>query len=200
MSQNVSAEPRATRKDYVIVLTAQVVSLIFSPFYLPVMAFVPLLAFSYLNMLPIATKLVLLAMVYVFTILIPRFAIYLYRKFNGWTRHQLGKRERRFVPYLLSIASYAALLYTMNAIHMPRFSQSIVVGALAIQVVCGLLNSRLKISTHAAASSCALAAATWASPCMACCTTSRLSIVISTSPACTWSPACTKRCKILPPT
>ena len=110
MSQNIPSEPRATRKDYVIVLTAQVVSLIFSPFYLPVMAFVPLLAFSYLNMLPIATKLVLLAMVYVFTILIPRFAIYLYRKFNGWTRHQLGKRERRFVPYLLSIASYAALL------------------------------------------------------------------------------------------
>ena len=152
MSQNIPSEPRATRKDYVIVLTAQVVSLIFSPFYLPVMAFVPLLAFSYLNMLPIATKLVLLAMVYVFTILIPRFAIYLYRKFNGWTRHQLGKREQRFVPYLLSIASYAALLYTMNAIHMPRFSQSIIVGALAIQLVCGLLNSRLKISTHAAAS------------------------------------------------
>ena len=42
-----------------IVLTSQVVSLLFSPFYLPVVAFAALFTFSYLNMLPLLTKLLL---------------------------------------------------------------------------------------------------------------------------------------------
>lgn len=135
-----------------LVLTAQVVSLIFSPFYLPVMAFAALFIFSYLNLLPIVTKLVLTLIVYFFTILLPHLSIFLYRKLNGWTRHQLGHRERRYVPYLLSIISYAALLYLLYRLHMPRFTLGIIAGALSIQIVCALVNSRIKVSTHAAAS------------------------------------------------
>lgn len=134
-----------------IVLTAQFVSLLFSPFYLPVMAFMVLFVFSYLNMLPLSYKAVLLGEVYVFTVLVPRFAIFLYRKLNGWTRRELGHRERRYVPYVLSITSYAALLYLMYRLHMPRFTLGIVTGALAIQVACSLVNPWIKVSTHSAA-------------------------------------------------
>ncbi len=148
-----SSEKGAKSKSYFwIVLTSHVVSLVFSPFYLPAVAFVVLFAFSYLNMLPIRTKVVLTLIVYFFTILLPHLTIYLYRKINGWTRHQLGKRERRYVPYVLSIVSYAALLALFYRIHMPRFTLGIIVGALAVQIVCALVNSRIKVSTHAAAS------------------------------------------------
>lgn len=135
-----------------LVLTAQVVSLVFSPFYLSVVAFVALFIFSYLNMLPIVTKLILTLIVYFFTILLPHLSIYLYRKLNGWTRHQLGRRERRYVPYVLSIISHAALLYLLYRLHMPRFTLGVIAGALSIQIVCALVNSRIKVSTHAAAS------------------------------------------------
>lgn len=135
-----------------IVLTAQVVSVIFSPFYLPVMAFVALFLFSYLNLLPLSLKLLLTAMVYVFTVFLPHVGIFMYRKLNGWTRHQLGRRERRFVPYVMSIMSYAVQLYLLYSLHMPRFTLGVIAGALLIQVVCALVNSRLKVSTHAAAS------------------------------------------------
>lgn len=135
-----------------MVLTAQVVSLMFSPFYFSVMAFVALFLFSYLNLLPLSLKLLLTAIVYVFTVLVPHFGIFLYRKLNGWTRHQLGRRERRFVPYAMSMASNAALLCLLYNLHMPRFTLGVIVGALAIQLVCALVNSRLKVSTHAAAS------------------------------------------------
>lgn len=134
-----------------IVLTAQVVSIVYSPFYLPVMAFVVLFLFSYLNLLPLLTKVLLTLIVYFFTVLLPYISIYLYRKLNGWTRHQLGKRERRYVPYVLSIISYSALLYLLYGMHMPRFTLGVIAGALLIQVVCALLNSRIKVSTHAAA-------------------------------------------------
>ncbi len=135
-----------------LILTAQVVSLIFSPFYLPTVAFVVLLFISYLSYTSWDYKLYIIGIVYVFTVVLPRLGIYAYRKLNGWTRHQLSRRERRIVPYILSIASYATLLYIMNLQRMPRFMQGVVAGALAIQVVCALINPWIKISTHAAAS------------------------------------------------
>ena len=126
--------------------------MLYAPFYLPVVAFIVLFMFSYLNMLPLATKAVLTLVVYFFTLLLPHIAIYAYRKINGWTRHQMSRRERRFVPYIMSIVSYAALLYLLYSIHMPRFTLGVIGGALTIQIVCAIVNSRIKISTHAAAS------------------------------------------------
>ena len=136
----------------ILVLTAQVISLVFSPFYLPVVAFVALFIFSYLNLLPLWTKLVISLIVYTFTVFLPHVSIFVYRKLNGWSRHQMGLRERRYVPYILSIISYSALLYLLYNFHMPRFTLGIIAGALTIQIVCAIVNSRMKISTHAAAS------------------------------------------------
>lgn len=141
-----------TLNNKYIILTARFVSQLFSPFYLPVVAFAVLLMFSYLNLLPFLYKALLLTAVYIFTVVLPRFSIFLYRKLNGWKRHQLVRRERRYVPYVLSITCYAVLLYLMDSLHMPRFTMGIISGALAIQIVCALLNRWVKVSTHAAAS------------------------------------------------
>lgn len=135
----------------ILILTAQAFSQIFSPFYLPVVAFVALLTFSYLNLLPLGYKLVLLVTVYAFTVALPKLSIYLYRRSAGWTRHELGRRERRVVPYVLSIISYAALLRIMQHLHMPDYGMRIIWGALLLQIVCALINPFLKISVHAAA-------------------------------------------------
>ena len=134
-----------------IVLTAQVISLMFSPFNMPVIAFLLLLMFSYLSMTPIFYKIFVIGMVYVFTILLPRISIFFYRKVNGWSRYHLGQRANRYVPYFISISCYASLLYLMARIHMPRFTMGIIAGALAIQVICAIVNNWVKISTHAAA-------------------------------------------------
>lgn len=135
-----------------IILMAQTVSLVFSPFYMPTLAFLMLLIFSYLNLMPWSFRLLLLLMVYSLTVILPRLCIYLYRKINGWTRHQMGKRERRFVPYIISILSYGLLLYLMDMQKMPRFTMGVIICALSIQVACALVNIGLKVSTHAAAS------------------------------------------------
>ena len=125
--------------------------MLFSPFYFSVIAFVALFLFSYLNLLPLEYKLIIVAIVYVFTVLLPRLAIFLYRRLNGWTRRQLGHKEKRLVPYILSILCYAALLYLMERMHLPRFTMSIIAGALSIQVICSVVNSWIKVSTHSAA-------------------------------------------------
>lgn len=136
----------------VLILGAQTVSLIFAPLYLPVVAFIVLFFFSYMSYMPWTYNLQIIFMVYCFTVLLPWVGIFLYRKINGWTRHQQGKRERRMVPYLLSILCYSGLLLLMRNLHMPRFTMGLIVAALAIQIVCALTNSWIKVSTHAAAS------------------------------------------------
>lgn len=136
----------------VLIVTAQVISLVFSPFYFPVVAFIVLFFFSYMNYLPWTYNLIIVLMVYGFTVFFPWLGIYLYRKINGWTRHQLGKRERRVIPYVISILCYTGLLTIMQNLRMPRFTMGLIITALVIQIVCAIVNSWVKVSTHAAAS------------------------------------------------
>ena len=134
-----------------LLLTARFISMAFSPFYLPLVAFAVLFMFSYMKTYPLGYKVIVLSFVWFFTIALPRLSIYLYRKINGWKRHQISPRHRRIVPYVLSIACYSALLYVMHQTHVPRPAVGIVIAALVMQVICSLINPWFKVSTHAAA-------------------------------------------------
>ncbi len=134
-----------------IIFAARVVSSIFTPFYLPIVGLVILFLFSYLNMLPNAYKLFALLLVYIFTALLPTFLIRMYRNYQGWTPIQLGIRERRIVPYVISILCYFTCFYIMNMRNMPHLMSSILMAALIVQVLCALINVWWKISTHSAA-------------------------------------------------
>ena len=133
-----------------IILTARVVSMVFTPFYLPVLGLVALFFLSYLSQYLLSYKFFVLAVVYFFTILLPTLLIHLYRRYQGWTLIELGSRERRVVPYLISIICYFTCLYLMRQMHIPYFMRSIVATALFIQVVCAMINVWWKISTHTA--------------------------------------------------
>ena len=63
-----------------IILTARIVSLLFTPFYRPLIGFLALLFFSYLSFFPWQVKVVILSLIYLSTLLLPTFLIPLYRK------------------------------------------------------------------------------------------------------------------------
>lgn len=134
-----------------IILTARFVSSMFTPFYLPLVGLVALFFFSYLNAFPLTYRLLVLLMVYAFTVLLPTLLIRLYRTYHGWTPIQLGTKERRVVPYVISILCYFTCFYIMNARHMPYTISSILMAALCVQVLCAMINIWWKISTHTAA-------------------------------------------------
>ncbi|MDY6205658.1 MAG: hypothetical protein SPI30_02760 [Prevotella sp.] len=133
-----------------IILAARILSIISTPFYLPLLGLLALFGFSYLNMLPFGYKLRLLLIVYAFTILLPTFLIHLYRRYQGWSHFQLGLKERRMIPYVISILCYYLCFYIMNTLHVPYFMTSILIAALLIQVVCAIINVYWKVSTHTA--------------------------------------------------
>ena len=138
-------------KEKEIIFTAKVLSVLFTPFYLPILGLLILFIFSYLSLLPLTYKLFLLLMFYLFTVFLPTALIRFYRRYQGWTLIELGSRERRAIPYVISIFSYLLCYYIMAATHVPHFMGSILIAALVIQVACAIINLFITISTHTAA-------------------------------------------------
>lgn len=136
--------------DKKLILTAKFISTMFTPLCVPLLAFAVLFTFSYLSLLPISFRIIVLIMVASFTIVLPWFAIMLYRKMNGWTLRQASYRERRVVPYVISIVCYIACLYLMNNLNMPRYLSGIILAGLITEVICITLNIWWKVSTHMA--------------------------------------------------
>ncbi len=138
-------------KEKNIILAARIMSMIFTPFYLPIVGLAALFMFSYMSLLPMGYKLAMLGMVYLLTVVAPSLLIHLYRLCQGWTSHELGKKERRIVPYIISILCYFGCFFWMEYRNTPRVISIIVVAALVIQMVCAAINVWWKVSTHTAA-------------------------------------------------
>ena len=134
-----------------IIIAARVVSMVFTPFYLPLAGLLALFIFSYMSLMPLFYKTLVMLTVYLFTILLPTLLIHAYRNYQGWSRWQLGKRESRIVPYIIAIICYTLCYFVMSYFHVPQFMANILVAALLIQVVCAVVNVWWKISTHTAA-------------------------------------------------
>lgn len=125
--------------------------MMFTPFYLSTVGLIVLFTFSYLSLAPWQYKLRVIGMVYLFTILMPTLLIRFYRQYHGWTLLELGRQEKRMVPYVISILCYAGCYTLMEITHIPHFMSIILMAALAIQMCCVVINIWWKISTHTAA-------------------------------------------------
>ena len=138
-------------KERHVMITARAMSMLFTPFYLPMLGMIALFWCSYLSAMPWIYKVKVLLMVYFFTILLPTLLIRFYRQYQGWTLIELGAKERRMVPYVISILCYFACYYLMHLRNFPHVVSIILMVALMIQVACAIINVWWKISTHTAA-------------------------------------------------
>ena len=138
-------------KEKGFILAARLISMVFTPFYLPTVGLICLFMFSYMSQMPWSYKFQLLTMVYLLTVVLPTVLIHFYRRHHGWSLIDLGQKERRAVPYVISILCYFLCIYLMEFLHIPHFMMSIVTAALFIQITCAMINVWWKISTHTAA-------------------------------------------------
>lgn len=139
------------RRNRLILVMASYISLVFTPFYLPLMGLLALFFFTYLSMFHWGYKLHILMLVWLFTCMLPTTLIRLYRHYKGWPLLRLMRREERMVPYAISIICYVLCLYIMNLQHVSHIITSIVIAGLIIQILCAIINHWWKISTHTAA-------------------------------------------------
>ena len=127
---------------------ARILSAVLSPFYVPVWILFGLFFCSYLKLLPWGYKLYIMGMVLLFTVIIPRLGINIFRILMSWTHLQLSHREHRHTPYMLTICSYTVCIMLMSRMNVVMFIRGIVMAAFVSQLICLILNVWWKVSTH----------------------------------------------------
>ena len=138
--------------DRKLYIASRVVSAVFNPFISPLVIFILLMSFTYMRVLPMSYKLLLLSMVGSFTLVLPVLAIYIFRRINGWGFRAFRIRERRFFPYGMTILCYIACLVTMSRVHISRVLSGVIAAALLCMVICTVTNIKWKVSAHTASS------------------------------------------------
>ena len=136
--------------DKTMLRVARITSIVFTPFSIPFLAFLVLFLFSYLRIMPILYKGIVLGIVYCFTILTPTITIFVFRKINGFARQELSERKKRYVPILLTIISYVFCLLMMRKLNIPWYMTGIIFVSLVISIICILVNLKWKLSEHMA--------------------------------------------------
>ena len=136
--------------DKTMLQVARATSMVFTPFSIPFLSFLVLFLFSYLRIMPIQYKLIVLGIVYCFTILTPTITIFLFRKINGFARQELSERKKRYVPILLTIISYVFCLLMMRRLNIPWYMTGIILVSLVVSIICIAVNLKWKLSEHMA--------------------------------------------------
>ena len=139
-----------------IIYTARLMSLVLTSFYLPlvcVLVLTALFTLSYLSLLPLPYKLMVLAVVVFLTIALPMFFVitHLAMRLEQWTARELGQKHLRMVPYAFSLAGYGCCVWVLHSMNVFHFILSIVIATMVVQVACTIINIWWNISTHTAA-------------------------------------------------
>ncbi|GCB37284.1 phosphatase PAP2 family protein [Bacteroides faecalis] len=136
--------------DKTMLRLARITSMVFTPFSIPFLSFLVLFLFSYLRIMPLQFKLIVLGIVYCFTILTPTITIFLFRKINGFASQELSERKKRYIPILLTIISYVFCLLMMRRLNIPWYMTGIILASLVVSVICIIVNIKWKLSEHMA--------------------------------------------------
>ena len=130
---------------------AQVISWVFNPFIIPLLVFIILFAVTYLHILPQAFKLIVLGIICSFTIVVPAISIFIFRRIHKLSMSDISRyRERRFIPFLMSIMCYFFCLQLMYKLQMPWYMTGVILAGLFIMIVCMIANFWCKLSEHMA--------------------------------------------------
>lgn len=138
-------------KEKYLVRMSKIVSILCSPFLMPVMGLLILFTFSYLRILQWEVKLYIFIIFLLFTIMLPLTLIRMYCRYKGWKMKELKDKGKRLVPFIICISSYVVGYYCLTMNHMPYNIRCIIVAAIVIQILCAIINRWWHISVHSAA-------------------------------------------------
>lgn len=144
-------------KERTLLNLARLLSAIFSPVYMTFAIFACVMIQNYMmyvsvgHVHPIGGYVVLLLIVFAFTVLIPVVSFSLYRRMARMTRMEAGFRRNRNIAYVMFVLSYLACTIMLFVMNVPMFLTYILVASLCTLVVCAVLNMWFKVSVHMAA-------------------------------------------------
>lgn len=135
----------------IVLKIAQAISLLFRPFYLPLLGLAALFLFSVLSILPVTYRVFILVLVWLVSVALPQILISIYHKTHGLQFLPFVSKEHRTVPYMISLICYLVCYWLLNVFNAHHSIKAVLVAALVVQMACSLINLKWKISTHTAA-------------------------------------------------
>ena len=129
---------------------AKALSYVCTPVLIPFWACLILFLCSYLRIMPSMYKIVVLSVVFCFTVLIPACAVYLFGKANVMKRVHRVSPNNRVLSVLLYVISYVFCLLLLKRLTIPWYMRGIILSATLTAVICLLCNLRWRLSVHMA--------------------------------------------------
>jgi hypothetical protein len=129
---------------------AKINSYIFHPIFIPTYLFYFILFHvPYISMLiPLNLKLILLAMIFTSTSIMPLILIAIFYKFKLLDSFFMDKREERILPLVTVSISYYITYYLLKQMNLPEIISLIMLIACFIVILTLLINYKWKISIH----------------------------------------------------
>ena len=126
------------------------ISYLFHPLLMPSYIFLWLLYtgnyFSFF--LPPTVKILLLAITFVFTCLLPVFNLFLLKRFKIISDYYVYEGSKRFFPYVITALFYFGMTYLLWDFKIPVIFKSVIFSAGFAILLSALLNLKWKISAH----------------------------------------------------
>lgn len=130
-------------------LIAKIFSIAFQPLLCPTIGLILYVIYGQLmEIVPMSYKLLLLAITFCFTALIPSLIIFILLKMGAVSDINLYKREERIIPMILTCISFVVGAFIIKQFNAPPII-SIFISAASISIaVIGFISLRWKISAH----------------------------------------------------
>lgn len=139
------------RIDKITNIVAWGISTIFSPLLIPTYAICIALWETILTIVPLSTKIHVMATVFIITCVLPASFIYLLLRLKKVSDMSLSNPRERAIPFIVSILCYCGLIYAFYLYHSPAWLIMFCVGAVIALITTMVINFRWKISAHGAA-------------------------------------------------
>lgn len=133
-----------------LVKTAKVVSNLFAPWSILFVSYLILFTCTYLHTLPLQYKLIVMGVIFCFTIFMPLVTIRSYFRINHLTPDMANERKHRFATLTMSITSFICCLVMIHRMNLPWYMTRMVwvmVLTLGSFILC---NIKWRLSEHAA--------------------------------------------------
>lgn len=134
----------------VITGAAHLLSWVLSPVLMPTYAIIMVLCLSMLSFAPMHSRLIIIAIVFGMTALLPCLAILVLMKYGDVHDAALTRRTDRFIPYVVTGLALLGCGFYLSTTGLPGWVSLFYIGAALAIAVNLVVNFRWKISAHGA--------------------------------------------------
>ena len=134
-----------------IQISAKIISSVFSPLMMPTYGIILALSLTILHLVPLTTRLGIIALVMLMTAIIPSAVIRSLSMYKIIKNFALTERTDRLIPYIVTLLLYIATAIYLYMANAPSWVYGFMIGASVTIAITAIVNHWWKISAHSAA-------------------------------------------------